>query len=163
MTRPIARGAIVHGRSHDVLTRGGVFASTSDLYAAATSVPGVADALVVEMPVGIPGRSVITLFVELEPDWILNDALERGVRAAIAGVLAPSHVPDVILAAPAIPLTVSGERMELPVRRILRGSSPAAVSAGAADPSALEWFAHARDRDHRTFGAPAPSPQRIGA
>ena len=77
MTRPIARGAIVHGRSHDVLTRGGVFASTSDLYAAATSVLGVSDALVVEMPVGFPGRSVITLFVELEPDWILNDALER--------------------------------------------------------------------------------------
>ncbi len=66
-----------------------------------------------------------------------------GSRAAIRSGLSPRHVPDEIVAVPAIPRTLSGKKMEIPVKRLLQGHALETVAAAGTttDPAALEWFA----------------------
>jgi acetoacetyl-CoA synthetase len=56
--------------------------------------------------------------------------------------LSQRHVPDEIVAVPAIPRTLTGKKMEVPVKRLLQGRPLAEVAAAGAtaDPAALEWF-----------------------
>jgi acetoacetyl-CoA synthetase len=82
------------------------------------------------------------LFVvpEGEPDF---DELREQIRAAIRGDLSPRHVPDEIIAAPAVPRTLTGKRIEVPIKHILRGQAAKEVLAAGsvARPEALEWYA----------------------
>jgi acyl-coenzyme A synthetase/AMP-(fatty) acid ligase len=83
------------------------------------------------------------LFVVLNPGHELDDALAGTIRRAIRDGASPRHVPDEIIAAPAIPHTRTGKKLEIPVKRILQGGDPSQVmDAGAVDnPDALQWFA----------------------
>jgi acetoacetyl-CoA synthetase len=51
-------------------------------------------------------------------------------------------VPDTIVDARAIPYTLTGKRMEIPVRRLLGGARPEAVASPDAmmDPRALDFY-----------------------
>jgi acetoacetyl-CoA synthetase len=80
---------------------------------------------------GAEGRLV--LFVQLAPGQELDDDLVRRLRAALRQQLSPRHVPDQIAAVPGVPRTLSGKKLEVPVRKILLGTPV----AEAADPSAL--------------------------
>ena len=77
------------------------------------------------------------------PGHELGDALTAKIRQAIRDGASPRHVPDEIIAAPAIPHTRTGKKLEIPVKRILQGGDPRQVmEAGAVDnPDALQWFA----------------------
>jgi acetoacetyl-CoA synthetase len=83
------------------------------------------------------------LFVVLNPGRELDDALMAKIRRAIREGASPRHVPDEIIAAPAIPHTRTGKKLEIPVKRILQGGdSRQVMAAGAVDnPDALAWFA----------------------
>jgi acetoacetyl-CoA synthetase len=83
------------------------------------------------------------LFVALREGAALDDGLRARIVAAIRSSLSPRHVPDEIVAVPAIPRTLSGKKMELPVKRLLLGHPMDAVAAPGttADPAALEAFA----------------------
>ena len=133
---------VISGRSDSTLNRGGVRLGTSDFYTVVENMAGIADSLVVHLedPEGGPGRLV--LFVQLAPGTVLDD----GLRAAIAGELrrslSPRHVPDEIVAVPAVPRTLSGKKLEVPVKRILQGvpASTAASRDSLVDPAALGPF-----------------------
>lgn len=88
------------------------------------------------------------LFVVLNTGHDLDDALAGKIRRAIREQASPRHVPDEIIAAPAIPHTRTGKKLEIPVKRILQGGDLGqVVDAGAADdPDALRWFAAYRAR-----------------
>ena len=88
------------------------------------------------------------LFVVLNPGHELDDALTGNIRQAIREQASPRHVPDEIIAAPAIPHTRTGKKLEIPVKRILQGGDPRQImDAGAVDnPDALLWFAAYRTR-----------------
>ena len=43
--------------------------------------------------------------------------------------LSPRHVPDDIVAVPTIPRTLTGKRLEVPVKRILLGADPDDVAS----------------------------------
>ena len=62
----------------------------------------------------------------------------RGLRSQ----LSPRHVPDTIRAVPAIPRTLTGKKLETPVKRILRGDPVEAVASRESllDPTALDVF-----------------------
>src|SRR5260370_5491918 len=81
--------------------------------------------------------------VVLNPGHELDDALTGKIRQAIREKASPRHVPDEIIAAPAIPHTRPGKKLEIPVTRILQSGDPRQVmDAGAVDnPHALPWFA----------------------
>ena len=54
----------------------------------------------------------------------------------------PRHVPDKIFQVPAIPLTLTGKKMEIPVRKILLGipADKAANQNAMSNPASLDYF-----------------------
>ena len=135
---------VISGRSDATLNRGGVRLGTSDFYAVVESFDEVVDSLVVHLdPVGDEddlGRLV--LFVTLAADIVLDDDLAARLRAALRSELSPRHVPDLIEAAPVVPRTLSGKKLEVPIKRILQGAEPDSVASkdALADPTSLAWY-----------------------
>jgi len=134
-------GVRVNGRSDATLNRGGVRIGPAEVYGAVEDLEEVVDSLVVG--VDLPdGGYAMPLFVTLRDGVELDDALRRRIATTIREQLTPRHVPDVVVAVPAIPRTLTGKKLEVPVKRILQGV--AAKDAAAADvidhPEALVWF-----------------------
>jgi acetoacetyl-CoA synthetase len=130
---------VISGRSDATLNRGGVRIGTAECYAVVEAIPEVADSLVVHLD---EGDDRLLLFVALRDGASLTDALRTRIAGEMRTALSPRHVPDEILAVPAIPRTLSGKKLEVPVKRILTGT-PADVAASRgslADPSSLEAF-----------------------
>jgi acetoacetyl-CoA synthetase len=129
---------VISGRSDATLNRGGVRIGTAEFYAVVESLPEVADSLVVHLD----ADDRLLLFLALRDGLPLSPQLIDRVRKELRTALSPRHVPDEIIAVPAIPRTLSGKKLEVPVKRILTGT-PAEVAAAAgslADPSSLDPF-----------------------
>ena len=134
---------VISGRSDATLNRGGVRLGTSDFYAVVEGFEEVADSLVVHLEGdGDDGLGRLVLFVALAPGAVLDDELTSRIGAALRRDLSPRHVPDAIETVPAVPRTLSGKKLEVPVKRILTGTPPdqAASPDSLADPSSLDWF-----------------------
>ena len=133
--------AVIEGRSDSTLNRQGIRFGTSELYGVVERLPEIVDSLVIglELP---GGRYWMPLFVVLAPGAELDDALVTRIKDAIRTSLSQRHVPDAIVAVPAIPRTLTGKKMEVPVKRILLGRPVTEVAAtgSIADPTALEVF-----------------------
>ena len=139
MIRPDG-GSVIYGRSDSTLNRGGVRMGTSEFYQVVEALPEIADSLVVDTAqLGQDGRLI--LFVVTADGRAVDDALVAKLRSVLRAELSPRHVPDEIHEVPGIPRTLSGKKLEVPVRRILQGTPVAA----AVDPDALanpEVLAH---------------------
>jgi acetoacetyl-CoA synthetase len=129
---------VVTGRSDATLNRGGVRMGTSELYAVVEELPEVSDSLVVHVEDDEGGAGELILFVVAD----LDETLKAKIVSALRSQLSPRHVPDTIAAVPAIPRTLTGKKLEAPVKRILRGAEADAVaSRGAlAVPAAIDAF-----------------------
>ncbi|MEO8313546.1 MAG: acetoacetate--CoA ligase [Pseudomonadota bacterium] len=134
-------GAYVLGRSDATLNRHGIRIGTSEIYRTIVLVPGVEDGLIVNLD--LPGgKFFMPLFVRLADGVMLDDQLVKAINDRLRSEYTPRHVPDRIYQVPLIPYTISGKRMEVPVRRILSGI-PAAKAANRdamANPEALDFF-----------------------
>jgi acetoacetyl-CoA synthetase len=133
--------AVITGRSDATINRGGIRMGTAEIYAAVLGVDEVVDALVVDLPLeGTDG--FMPLFVVLRAGVELDDDLVARIRARVRSDCSPRHVPDEVRAVPEIPRTLSGKALELPVKRILAGAEPDAVTSrdSLANPEALRWF-----------------------
>lgn len=132
----------ITGRSDATLNRGGVRLGTSEFYSVVESLPEVSDSLVVHLEDGEGGAGTLLLFVVtaegVQADDILRSAIARELRTR----LSPRHVPDELHAVPVLPRTLSGKKLEVPVKKILQGTPiERAVAKGAVtDPQALEVF-----------------------
>jgi acetoacetyl-CoA synthetase len=134
---------VISGRSDATLNRGGVRLGTSDFYAVVEGFDEVADSLVVHLEDEAgDGLGRLVLFVALAPGATLDDELTGRIAGALRRDLSPRHVPDAIEAVPAVPRTLSGKKLEVPVKRILSGTPPdeAASRDALADPRALDYF-----------------------
>ncbi|MYX43298.1 acetoacetate--CoA ligase [Streptomyces sp. SID89] len=129
-----SRGSvIIHGRSDSTLNRQGVRMGSADIYEAVERLPEIKESLVigVEQP---DGGYWMPLFVHLAPGAVLDDALLGRVKRTIREQLSPRHVPDEIIAVPGIPHTLTGKRIEVPVKRLLQGTPlEKAVNPGSID------------------------------
>ena len=136
-----ATGAIIYGRSDATINRQGIRMGTAELYRAVEAEPEVLDSLVVDLEY-LGRESYMPLFVVLRDGQVLNDALVQRLKATIRTALSPRHVPNDILQVPAIPRTLSGKKMELPVKKLLLGESPEKVlnRDAMANASAVDWF-----------------------
>jgi acetoacetyl-CoA synthetase len=130
---------VISGRSDATLNRGGVRIGTAEFYAVVEGFPEVADSLVVHLE----GDDRLLLFLVLRDDAVLTDALRDRIVGELRGGLSPRHVPDEIVAVPAVPRTLSGKKLEVPVKRILTGTpaDEAASRGSLANPHALDAFA----------------------
>ena len=135
---------VITGRSDATLNRGGVRLGTSDFYAVVEALPEVADSLVVHLEDRTDAGELgdLLLFVMLAPGAELDDDLVGRIRSGLRRELSPRHMPDEIVAVPAIPRTLSGKKLEVPVKRILTGVAPeqAASRESLADPTSLDWY-----------------------
>ncbi len=133
--------AIIYGRSDATINRGGIRMGTSEIYRAALSVDAVVDALVVDLPRdGTDGW--MPLFVVLRDGVELDEELTSEIRRRVREDCSPRHVPDEVRQIAAVPRTLSGKALEVPVKRILMGTPPeqAASRESLANPEALDWF-----------------------
>jgi acetoacetyl-CoA synthetase len=112
---------VITGRSDATLNRGGVRLGTAEFYSVVESFDEVVDSLVVHLedPEGGPGD--LLLFVVLAPDLVLDDALRARIAKELRAALSPRHVPDAMHQVAAVPRTLSGKKLEVPVKRILSG------------------------------------------
>jgi acetoacetyl-CoA synthetase len=134
-------GCFVLGRSDATLNRLGVRIGTAEIYRALGALPEIDDALVVSLD--LPGgKFFMPLFVKLKDAFELNADLENRIRDRLRRDYTPRHVPDKIVQVPAIPMTLTGKKMEVPVRRILLGVSvdQAANRNAMVNPEALDHF-----------------------
>ena len=134
-------GCFVLGRSDATLNRHGVRIGTAEIYAVLASIKEIDDSLIVNLD--LPGGGFfMPLFVKLSDGLTLDPGLERKICDRLRNEYTPRHVPDKIIQVPAIPATLTGKKMEVPVRKILRGvpASEAANPNAMADPDALGPF-----------------------
>jgi acetoacetyl-CoA synthetase len=133
---------VITGRSDATLNRGGVRIGTSELYAVVEELPEVADSLVVHREDDEGGAGELILFVALAGEGELDDELRGRIAGALRSELSPRHVPDAIVGVPAVPRTMTGKKLEAPVKRILLGARAEEVASADAllDPTAIEAF-----------------------
>ncbi|MGE0742642.1 MAG: acetoacetate--CoA ligase [Hyphomonadaceae bacterium] len=134
-------GAYVYGRSDSTLNRYGVRIGSSEIYRTIEGIDEVLDSLIVciEKP---NGGFYMPLFVQTREGASFDDELAAKINSRLRIERSPRHVPDVIIAAPAIPYTLSGKKMEVPVRKLLMGWSPERCFSRDAmkDGAAMDWF-----------------------
>jgi acetoacetyl-CoA synthetase len=132
-------GAVVYGRSDATLNRGGVRMGTSEFYRVIEALPEVADSLVVDTSeLGREGELVLLVVPAAEASTVdstgLSEEMVGQLRDVIREQLSPRHVPNRIIGVPALPHTINGKRIEVPVRKILLGAPiERAVAASALD------------------------------
>ena len=134
--------AIIYGRSDSTINRGGIRMGTSEIYRAVLSLGEIADALVVDVP-REGEENWMPLFVVLAPGAELDAELTKRIARAVREQCSPRHVPNEVRAIDAVPRTLSGKVLEVPVKRILMGTPPeqAASRESLANPEALDYFA----------------------
>ncbi|MGW6919439.1 acetoacetate--CoA ligase [Kitasatospora sp. NPDC054939] len=129
-----SRGTVViHGRSDSTLNRQGVRMGSSDIYEVVERLPEIAESLVIglEEP---DGGYWMPLFVVLAPGAALDDALVGRIRTSLRTELSPRHVPDEVIVVDGLPHTLTGKRIEVPVKRLLSGTPlEQAVNPGSVD------------------------------
>jgi acetoacetyl-CoA synthetase len=153
-------GCFVLGRSDATLNRHGVRIGTAEVYRVLARIAEVEDALIINLD--LPGgRFFMPLFVKLADELMLDDGITAQIRDRLRREYTPRHVPDAIVQAPDIPVTLTGKKMEVPVRKILGGVPPdqAANRNAMANPASLDFFVrYAATQQHY----PVPSRSQHG-
>ena len=144
-------GVTIHGRSDSTLNRQGVRLGSSDFYDVLDTLPEIAETLVIGVEQPDDGYW-LGLFVVPAPGHTLNDELRQRIVDTLRTRLTPRHVPDEIIEAPAVPHTLTGKRLEVPIKKLLRGTplEKAANPASVDDPDVLRWY--------QRFAADRPRP-----
>jgi acetoacetyl-CoA synthetase len=138
-----ADGSIsIHGRSDSTLNRQGVRLGSADFYDVLETMPEISETLVVGIDLPDDGYW-LGLFVVPAAGHSLDDELKRKIVTTLRSRLTARHVPDEIVEAPAVPHTLTGKRLEVPIKKLLAGKplEKAANIATVDNPDALRWYA----------------------
>jgi acetoacetyl-CoA synthetase len=132
----------VIGRSDATLNRGGVRLGTGEFYAVIEALPEISDSLVVHLEGSVGGRGALLLFVVVAAGVEVDDQLVKRLASELRRQRSPRHVPDEIYAVDAIPRTLTGKKLEVPVKKIMLGAALSSVanSGSVANPDSLEAF-----------------------
>jgi acetoacetyl-CoA synthetase len=108
---------IIQGRSDSTLNRKGVRIGTAEIYNVLDKIKSVSDSLIlnIELP---NGDDTMPLFIVLKENEILNEILKNEIKNELKKQCSPRHVPDEIYAVPDIPYTLSGKKMEVPIKKL---------------------------------------------
>jgi acetoacetyl-CoA synthetase len=151
-----SRGAsVISGRSDGTLNRGGVRLGTSEFYSVLEDIPEISDSLIVHVEDTAGGMGDLVLFVVPTTGADVDDALRGRITGALRDRLSPRHVPDHVIAAPAIPYNLTNKKLEVPVKRILQGESvDRTVSPGALrNPESIGFYEQLAQRFPRPVTA----------
>jgi acetoacetyl-CoA synthetase len=133
---------VITGRSDATLNRGGVRLGTSEFYSVVEGLDEVVDSVVVHLEDAEGGPGELLLFVVLSEGINLDDDLTAKIARELRTALSPRHIPDAIYQVAAAPRTLSGKKLEVPVKRILTGTpvENAAAKGALANPESLSAF-----------------------
>ena len=128
-------GIIVHGRSDSTLNRFGVRIGTSEIYSAISDLDFVEDSLIIHLDNNKENSLILFVKSFIEIDF-------NKLKSVIRQKCSPRHVPDIIYKIPDIPYTISGKKLEVPIKKILTGENIKDVVSkdSLRNPSALDWF-----------------------
>ena len=144
-------GAVIYGRSDATINRHGIRMGTAEIYRVVEDLPEVLDSMVVDLEY-LRRESYMPLFVVLREGVQLDAPLEEIIRNKIRTQLSARHVPNEVIAVAEIPRTLTGKKMELPIKKLMLGSpiekiaNPDAMS----NPGSLQFyseFAQARNKE----------------
>lgn len=138
-------GCYIYGRSDAMLNRYGVCIGTAEIYRSVERVEAVVDSLVVCCEMA-GGRIFIPMFLKLAPGVVLDRALRERIALQLRTDCSPRHVPDQMYVVDDIPYTLTGKKMEVPVRNLLMGGALHQVASRDAmmNPAAIDWFVRFR-------------------
>jgi acetoacetyl-CoA synthetase len=154
-------GAVIYGRSDTTINRHGIRMGTGEIYAVVEDFEEVVDSLVVDLEY-LGRESWMPLFVVLRDGQDLTDELADRIRAAIRATLSPRHVPNEIIAVDQIPRTLTGKKMELPIKKLLLGMPMENVASADAmsNPTSLDYYKTlAEQRNSDTGNTPRAQPR----
>lgn len=139
-------GCFVLGRSDATLNRYGVRIGTAEIYRSVEALADVEDSLIVNLDLS-GGRFFMPLFVKLAEGATLDEDLKDRIRRKLRSDYSPRHVPDAIYPIEEVPYTLTGKKMEVPVRKILMGRDveKAANRDAMSNPKSLDYFIAFRD------------------
>ncbi len=131
----------ISGRSDATINRHGVRMGTAEIYAAVEQLPAIADSMVIDVE-NAEGESELIMFAVPSEGERIDADTQSAVAAAIRTSLSPRFVPDLLIAAPGIPRTLSGKKQELPIKRLFAGWPVAKVinADASATPELLPWY-----------------------
>jgi acetoacetyl-CoA synthetase len=133
--------AVIYGRSDSTINRFGIRMGTAEIYRVVEELPEIRDSLVVDLEyLGRP--SFMPLFVVLHPGQVLDDGLKARIAQQIRTKASARHVPNEVYQIADVPRTLTGKKMEVPVRRLLLGAAPEKVASpdAMANPGSLDFF-----------------------
>lgn len=132
---------IIYGRSDATLNRQGVRIGTSEIYRAVDKISAVKDSLIVNLELE-GGLHYMPLFVLMQDGENFTEEIKKTIKKTLRDEYTPRHVPDEIILVQDIPYTISGKKLEAPVKKILLGISPdkAANKDSMKNPESLDFF-----------------------
>ena len=132
---------IIYGRSDSTINRQGIRLGTSEIYRAVDALEEVENSLVIDLEM-LDRKSYMPLFVVLTEGESLTEELIQTIKNNVKSIVSPHFVPNDVFAVPQIPTTLSGKKMEVPVRKILLGQDPDKVvnEGSMVNPESLQYF-----------------------
>ena len=139
--RPETTTGVIYGRSDSTINRHGIRMGTSELYRVVEAFDEVADSLVIDLEY-LGRESFMALFVVPRAPHALTGELKRRLLEAIRTQLSARHVPNDVFEIPEVPRTISGKKLEVPVKKILLGQPPekACNRSAMSNPRSIDWF-----------------------
>ncbi|MBL8385269.1 MAG: acetoacetate--CoA ligase [Burkholderiales bacterium] len=147
-------GSVIYGRSDATIKRHGIRMGTAEIYSVVEALPEILDSVVVDLEY-LGRESYMPLFVVLRPGVAFDDALQAKIREHIRTGLSARHVPNDIFEIAEVPRTLSGKKMELPIKKLLLGHSVtrSANPDSMANPGSLAYFVEFAARRNAGPGA----------
>jgi len=133
--------SVIYGRSDATINRKGLRLGSAEIYQAVEGLDDVLDSLVVDLE--FLGRdSFMPLFVVPAAGVSFDDALKDKINSAIRHGVSARFIPNEIIEVAQIPRTLSGKKLEVPVKKLLLGGDPSTVvnRDSMANPDSFDFF-----------------------
>ena len=134
-------GLRILGRSDATLNRYGIRIGTSEIYRSLNKIKDIKDSLIVTIEKE-NGDHYMPLFVMLQDGIKLDKNIINTINQQLKNDYSPRYVPDEIITVSDIPYTISGKKMETPVKNILMGmDADSSYNKDAMrNPNSMEFF-----------------------
>ena len=134
-------GSIIYGRSDATINRRGLRLGSSEIYRAVEGLDEVLDSLVIDLEF-LGRNSFMPLFVVLRDGCVLDEELRGKINGAIRVQVSARFLPDEIVQITEVPRTLSGKKLEVPVKKLLLGGDAEKVvnRDSMANPASFDAF-----------------------